>query len=63
MRFLQEPLVPQRYGGAPDGVEGESRSLRDVQEAVLAIGKIQDPQHGLLVHRGVGQPADGVGAT
>src|SRR5438128_3179927 len=59
-RFFEKAELAQDGCRTPDDIEGATGPLGDFQQAVLAVGEIEDPQHGHLVHRGVGEPADGV---
>src|SRR3954454_24726699 len=58
--LLHQARVHQCGGRGGGGVEREAGALGDVEQAVVAVGEVQYPEHRELRLLGVAAPAEGV---
>src|SRR5581483_1871960 len=57
--LLQQAGGLQQVCGAANGPEVSPGASRDVEQGVLTIRQVQDPEQGQLVHPALGEPAHG----
>lgn len=55
---FQKSVLIKPMGRTFDHIEWHSRSFRDVEQGMLAVRKIQRPQHGPLKLRAIGRTAE-----